>query len=90
METSQVEITDLYGKLNVWNISTYTILNTIHDELPQNLFRRLNLIGDNFDLEIHNLSFSDDGLYVCGVGVNCVVQQQLYILQHKCKFDILP
>lgn len=90
MDVSTVEISDTNGKLKVWNISIYTNKNTIHDGLPAHIFKRLNVTGDNFDLQIKNLSVSDEGLYVCDIGVKCNVSQRLYVLQHTCKLVPVP
>lgn len=90
MDASKVEIINSKGKPKVWNISIYTNRNTIHDGLPANLFQRLNVIGDNFDLEIQKMSVADEGLYVCDIGVKCNVSQKQYLLQYTCKLVMIP
>lgn len=80
-----VEITGKNNKTKNWSISIYTKRDTVKDTLPQNLFKKLSLIGDNFDLLITNLSASDEGLYICEPRNNTVLQIR-YILQNKCKY----
>lgn len=82
---NQIEIIDIYDKLKMWNISIYSKGNTIADTLPPNLFNRLNLKGDNFDLHITHLSPRDEGLYICDSAVMCSVPQSWYLLQNKCE-----
>lgn len=86
-ETTFVEMTDNYDKRKKWHISIYTKGDTVKDTLPQNLFKRLHLIGDNFDLLITNLSASDEGLYICDPRNNAQLQK-LYILQNICKYTL--
>lgn len=80
-----VEITGKNNKTKNWSISIYTKGDTVKDTLPQKLFKKLNLIGDNFDLLITNLSASDEGLYICEPRNNTVLQKR-YILENKCKY----
>lgn len=86
-ETTLVKITDQYDKQKKWNISFYTKGNTVKKTLPQNLFKRLTLIGDNFDLLITNMSTSDEGLYICDP-TNTTALQKRYLLQNKCKYSL--
>lgn len=83
-QISHVEITDMYGRLTRWNISSYSKYDTFKDSLPQSLSSRINLTGDNFDLRITHLSLTDEGIYVCDAS-NCTMPQTLYLLQYKCK-----
>lgn len=84
-ETTLVDIIDKYDKKKKWNILIYTKGNTIKKTLPPNLFKRLTLIGDNFDLLITNMSTSDEGLYICDP-TNNTAPQKRYLLQNKCKY----
>ncbi|CAC5417636.1 unnamed protein product [Mytilus coruscus] len=80
---SQFNITDVYGKQKFYNISIYTKGKEIADTLPYDIHKRLSLIGNNLDLHIQNLSFSDEGIYICDYAVKCNVSQKRYLLQKK-------
>lgn len=88
MEESLVEISDKNGTLKVWNISIYVTNSTKQDALPEILFKRLKIVGDNFDLQIQNMSSSDEGLYVCDNAIRCTEPQKMYILQFQCKYFV--
>lgn len=79
-ETSTVEINDIYGDPKVLNVTIYMYDGKVVQTLPETLFKRINVIGDNFDLQITNLSASDEGLYICDCNM-----PSTYLLQTKCK-----
>lgn len=88
-ETSPVDINDIYGDPKVMNVTIYMTGGKIANMLPETLFKRLNLVGDNFDLHITNLSTSDEGLYICDLKEYCRKQktyQHVFLLQNKCKY----
>lgn len=82
---SQVEEQDIYGALKTWNLSIYTKGATIANILPQEIVRRLHVVGDKFDLHITNLSSSDEGLYLCDTTASCFWSNARFILQKKSK-----
>lgn len=79
---SHVAAPNIYGELQRWNISFYTKDNTFAQTLPLELFRRLNLVGDNLDLHIANLSHSDEGIYLCDTAN--LSKPHRYLLQNRC------
>ncbi|CAC5411923.1 unnamed protein product [Mytilus coruscus] len=81
--TSTVEITDIYGDPKVFNITIYMNGGKVANTLPEKLFKRINVIGDNFDLHITNLSTSDEGLYICDLKEYCNMPPSIYLLQTK-------
>ncbi|VDI75925.1 Hypothetical predicted protein [Mytilus galloprovincialis] len=82
-ETSPVTITDIYGNPNVWNVTIYMHGGKVANTLPEKLIKRLNVIGDYFDLHITNLSNSDQGLYICDLKEFCLIKEKRYLLQQK-------
>lgn len=83
--TSPIMITDIYGQYQVLNVSIYFHSGKIADSLPQILFEKLNVIGENFDLRITNLSTSNEGLYICDLSKQCLLMPEKFLLQNKCK-----
>ncbi|CAC5368461.1 unnamed protein product [Mytilus coruscus] len=81
--TFPVTIIDIYGNPKVWNVTIYMYGGKVVHTLPEKLFKRLNVIGGNFDLHIKNLSSSDEGLYICDLKEYCLMQQSSYLLQNK-------
>lgn len=88
-ETSitDIEILDKFGILKKWNVLPYTKGHIVRTALPQNLYKRLDLLGDKFDLRITNMSTSDEGLYICDPN-NTDVLQKRFLLQNKCKYNL--
>ncbi|XP_071148042.1 kin of IRRE-like protein 1 [Mytilus edulis] len=84
LATSLAEEPDIYGKKRNWTFSPYFNKNSFDPKLPNR--NRLQIVGlrdaGYYNLEIRNVSLSDEGFYKCDVlGMNGTVESHRYILQ---------
>lgn len=88
-DSSVTNGTDLYGRPKEWHTSLYATKQEVNPSLTnQNrlkIFDRTEM-GGGFNLQIRNVSESDQGLYICEYNCNTSLSSFQFLLQQKSKY----
>lgn len=75
-------VIDEYGRMRIWDAMIYTYGKKVYRSLTQKI--SLQIVGNNFNLQIRNFSKKDEGLYGC-LNKNRENDTALLVLQEKSK-----